>query len=83
MRCGRRLVRVHTVQAPLIRTDHAFLLPVLLGVIMVLVSHTRRVQCEIERMADTEERLRSRTIIDALTGLPKSRPFLGVWQGRS
>lgn len=60
----------------LLGTDHAFLLPVLLCVTMVYVSKTRIVQAEIERMVETEEQARYKTMTDTLTGLPNRAQFL-------
>lgn len=57
-------------------TDHAFLLPALLSMTMVFVSNTRMVQSEIERMTESGEQARSKTMLDVLTGLPNRAQFM-------
>lgn len=60
----------------LLGSDHAFLLPVLLSLTMALASKTRIVQAEHERLAETEEQARYKTMTDSLTGLPNRAQFL-------
>jgi diguanylate cyclase (GGDEF)-like protein len=57
-------------------TDHVFLLPVLLCVSLAFAGKARIVQAEIERITETDEQTRSRTMTDALTGLPNRAQFL-------
>jgi diguanylate cyclase (GGDEF)-like protein len=57
-------------------TDHAFLLPVLLCVMLAFAGKARIVQAEIERITETDEQTRYRTMTDALTGLPNRAHFL-------
>jgi len=60
----------------LFETDHVLLLPVLLGVSLAFSSKTRIVQAEIERIKETDEQTRHRTMTDALTGLPNRAQFI-------
>ncbi|HXT66008.1 MAG TPA: GGDEF domain-containing protein [Nitrospiraceae bacterium] len=60
----------------LFETDHVLLLPVLLCVSLALASKNRIVQAEIERLTETDEQTRYRTMTDALTGLPNRAQFL-------
>ncbi|HSQ52082.1 MAG TPA: GGDEF domain-containing protein [Nitrospiraceae bacterium] len=60
----------------LFETDHVFLLPVLLSVSLAFAGKARVVQTEIERITETEEQTRYRTMTDALTGLPNRALFL-------
>jgi diguanylate cyclase (GGDEF)-like protein len=60
----------------LFETDHAFLLPVLLCVMLAFAGKARSVQAEIERITETDEQTRYRTMTDALTGLPNRAHFL-------
>ena len=57
-------------------TDHVFLLPVLLCVTLAFVSKARIAQAEIERITETDEQARDKTMMDALTGLPNRAQFL-------
>ena len=57
-------------------TDHVLLLPVLLCVSLAFACKARIVQAEIERITETDEQTRSRTMTDALTGLPNRAQFL-------
>jgi diguanylate cyclase (GGDEF)-like protein len=57
-------------------TDHVLLLPVLLCVSLAFAGKARIVQAEIERITETDEQTRSRTMTDALTGLPNRAQFL-------
>jgi diguanylate cyclase (GGDEF)-like protein len=57
-------------------TDHAILLPVLLCVTLAFAGKARIVQAEIKRITETDEQTRSRTMTDALTGLPNRAHFL-------
>ena len=57
-------------------TDHVFLLPVLLCVALAFAGKARSVQAEIERITETDEQTRYRTMTDALTGLPNRAQFL-------
>jgi diguanylate cyclase (GGDEF)-like protein len=57
-------------------TDHVFLLPVLLCVSLAFAGKARIVQTEIDRITETDEQNRSRTMTDALTGLPNRAQFL-------
>ena len=57
-------------------TDHVFLLPVLLCVALAFAGKARIVQAEIERITETDEQTRYRTMTDALTGLPNRAQFL-------
>ena len=57
-------------------TDHVFLLPVLLCVALAFAGKARIVQAEIERITETDEQTRCRTMTDALTGLPNRAQFL-------
>lgn len=57
-------------------TDHAFLLPVLLCVVLAFAGKARTVQAERERFTETEEQTRYQTMTDALTGLPNRAQFL-------
>ena len=57
-------------------TDHVFLLPVLLCLALVFAGKARIVQAEIERITETDEQTRNRTMTDALTGLPNRAQFL-------
>jgi diguanylate cyclase (GGDEF)-like protein len=57
-------------------TDHAILLPVLLCVALAFAGKARIVQAEIERITETDEQTRCRTMTDALTGLPNRAQFL-------
>lgn len=60
----------------MIGTDHAFLVPVLLCVSLAFIGKARIVQAEIERLTETDEQTRYRTMTDALTGLPNRAQFL-------
>ena len=60
----------------LLGTDHVFLLPVLLCVALAFAGKARIVQAEIERITETEEQARYKTMTDALTGLPNRAQFL-------
>jgi diguanylate cyclase (GGDEF)-like protein len=57
-------------------TDHVFLLPVLLCMTLTFAGKARIVQSEIERIAETEEQTRYKTMTDTLTGLPNRAQFL-------
>ncbi|MEO6112220.1 MAG: GGDEF domain-containing protein [Nitrospiraceae bacterium] len=57
-------------------TDHVLLLPVLLCVALAFAGKARIVQAEIERITETEEQARYKTMTDALTGLPNRAQFL-------
>jgi diguanylate cyclase (GGDEF)-like protein len=57
-------------------TEHAFLLPVLLCVTLVFVGRTRAAQVDSDRITETEEQARYKTMMDALTGLPNRAQFL-------
>ena len=57
-------------------TDHVFLLPVLLCMALAFAGKARIVQTEIERITETDEQTRYRTMTDALTGLPNRAQFL-------
>lgn len=57
-------------------TEHVFLLPVLLCVALAFAGKARIVQAEIERITETDEQTRYRTMTDALTGLPNRAQFL-------
>ena len=57
-------------------TDHVFLLPALLCVVLAFAGKARIVQAEIERITETDEQTRYRTMTDALTGLPNRAQFL-------
>lgn len=57
-------------------TDHVFLLPALLCVTLAFAGKSRIVQAEIERITETEEQAREKTMTDALTGLPNRAQFL-------
>ncbi len=57
-------------------TDHVFLLPVLLCVALAFAGKARIVQAEIERLTESDEQTRYRTMMDALTGLPNRAQFL-------
>ena len=57
-------------------TDHIFLLPVLLCVALAFAGKARIVQAEIERLTETDEQTRYRTMTDALTGLPNRAQFI-------
>jgi len=60
----------------LFETDHAFLLPVLLCVMLAFAGKARSVKAEIERITETDEQTRYRMMTDALTGLPNRAHFL-------
>ncbi len=60
----------------LLGTDHVFLLPVLLCLALAFAGKARIVQAEIERITETDEQTRNRTMTDALTGLPNRAQFL-------
>jgi diguanylate cyclase (GGDEF)-like protein len=60
----------------LFETDHVLLLPVLLCISLAFASKARIVQAEIERITETDEQTRNRTMTDALTGLPNRAQFL-------
>jgi diguanylate cyclase (GGDEF)-like protein len=60
----------------LLETDHVLLLPVLLCISLAFIGKGRIVQAEIERITETDEQTRSRTMTDALTGLPNRAQFL-------
>lgn len=57
-------------------TEHVLLLLVLLCVTLAFASKARIVQAEIERITETEEQARYKTMTDALTGLPNRAQFL-------
>jgi diguanylate cyclase (GGDEF)-like protein len=57
-------------------TDHVFLLPVLLCMTLAFAGKARVTQTEIERITETEELARDKTMIDALTGLPNRAQFM-------
>jgi len=57
-------------------TEHVLLLPVLLCVTLAFAGKARIVQAEIERITETEEQARYKTMTDALTGLPDRAQFL-------
>ena len=57
-------------------TDHVFLVPVLLCVSLAFAGKAQVVQAEIERLTETDEQTRRRTMTDALTGLPNRAQFL-------
>ena len=57
-------------------TDHAFLLLVLLCLTLAFAGKARIVQAEVERITQTEEQARYKTMMDALTGLPNRAQFL-------
>ena len=61
----------------LFRTDHVFLLPVLLCMTLAFAGKARITQAEIERLTETEEQARDKTMTDALTGLPNRAQFMG------
>jgi diguanylate cyclase (GGDEF)-like protein len=63
-------------QLGLFETDHVFLLPVLLCVALAFAGKARIVQAEIERITETDEQTRYKTMTDALTGLPNRAQFL-------
>ena len=60
----------------LLETDHVLLLPVLLCISLAFASKARIVQTEIERITETDEQTRHRTMTDGLTGLPNRAQFL-------
>ena len=60
----------------LLETDHVFLIPVLLCVSLAFAGKAQVVQAEIERLTETDEQTRCRTMTDALTGLPNRAQFL-------
>jgi len=57
-------------------TEHVFLLPVLLCLTLAFAGKARIVQAEIERITETEEQARFKTMTDALTGLPNRAQFM-------
>lgn len=57
-------------------TDHVFLVPVLLCVALAFIGKAQVVQTEIERLTETDNQIRYRTMTDALTGLPNRAQFL-------
>jgi diguanylate cyclase (GGDEF)-like protein len=57
-------------------TDHVFLVPVLLCVSLAFAGKAQVVQTEIERITETDEQTRYRTMTDALTGLPNRAQFI-------
>jgi diguanylate cyclase (GGDEF)-like protein len=60
----------------LLGTDHVLLLLVLLCVSLAFAGKARGVQAEVERITETDEQTRHRTMTDALTGLPNRAQFL-------
>jgi diguanylate cyclase (GGDEF)-like protein len=65
------LYRLHLVEA-----EAALLLPVLLFMTMTFTGKMRDAQTVLERMTETEEQTRYKTMIDALTGLPNRAQFI-------
>jgi len=63
-------------QLALLQTDQVFGLPTLLCLTLVFLSKISIAQAEIQRIADTEERTRNKSMRDALTGLPNRAQFL-------
>ncbi len=60
----------------LLASDHVFLLPVLLSLTMAFAGKARVVQAELERIVETEEQARYKTMTDTLTGLPNRAQFM-------
>jgi diguanylate cyclase (GGDEF)-like protein len=63
-------------QSALLQTSAVFVLPSLLCLTLVFLSKISLTQAELKRMSDTEERTRSKSMSDALTGLPNRAQFL-------
>jgi diguanylate cyclase (GGDEF)-like protein len=63
-------------QLTLLQTDKVLLLPALLCLTLVFLSKISLTQAEIRRLIDTEENTRTKSMCDALTGLPNRAQFL-------
>lgn len=63
-------------RAALLETDQVLVLPALLCLTLVFLSHISIAQAEIQRIADTGEQSRKKSMSDALTGLPNRAHFL-------
>lgn len=63
-------------QLALLQTDKVLLLPALLCLTLVFLSKISITQAEIRRLIDTEEYARTKSMCDALTGLPNRAQFL-------
>src|SRR5688572_5831857 len=60
----------------LLQTENVLLLPALLCLTLVFVSKISLTQAELRRLTETEEYTRSKSLCDALTGLPNRAQFL-------
>lgn len=60
----------------LLQTENVLLLPALLCLTLVFLSKISLTQAEIRRLTETEEYTRSKSLCDALTGLPNRAQFL-------
>lgn len=60
----------------LLDTDAFLIFPVLLCLALVFLTKARIAQTEIQRLTETEEQTRNKSMSDALTGLPNRAQFL-------
>ncbi len=60
----------------LLQTENVLLLPALLCLTLVFLSKISLTQAELRRLTETEEYTRSKSLCDALTGLPNRAQFL-------
>jgi len=63
-------------RSTLLQTDEVLVLPALLCLALVFVSKITTMQAEIQRIVDSEDPTRNKSLCDALTGLPTRAQFL-------
>jgi len=63
-------------RSTVLQPDAVLVLPVLLCLALVFVSKITTTQAEIQRMVDTGDPVRNKSLCDALTGLPNRAQFL-------